>query len=381
MNFKIYSFFSGVGFLDLGFEKSGYQIQLVNEFSDAFLQAYKYARTHMQMPEPIYGYYNCDVNDFLKGSSKQTLLKLVNNDKEDSLVGFIGGPPCPDFSIAGKNKGMSGNNGKLTICYKNLILQNVPDFFVFENVKGLWSTKKHREEYEKLKLAFKRKGYFLIDKLANSLEYGVPQERERIILFGVHKSVMSIPPKKAKLLLQNNFNFGIVSQLSAKEIKQLPWPEQTPYNQNQLLSCPAGIDPELSIEFWFIKNNVYNHPNANDYFQPREGTEKMNTINEGDVSRKSFKRLHRWRYSPTVAYGNNEVHLHPYKSRRLSVAEALSLQSLPINFILDPALSLSDKFKTIGNGVPFLMSKNIAQCIKTFLETYADKNQLKEDIL
>ncbi|MOA40776.1 Modification methylase HaeIII [compost metagenome] len=104
----------------------------------------------------------------------------------------------------------------------------------------------------------------------------------------------------------------------------------------------------------------------------------METINEGYVSRKSFKRLHRWRYSPTVAYGNNEVHLHPYKSRRLSVAEALAIQSLPPEFIVDPELSLTDKFKTIGNGVPYVMSYAIAMCIKRFLLKYVDENKIKD---
>jgi len=79
----------------------------------------------------------------------------------------------------------------------------------------------------------------------------------------------------------------------------------------------------------------------------------MQSIDEGDDSKKSYKRLHRWRYSPTVAYGNNEVHLHPYKTRRLSAAESMALQSLPKEFCLPPDMSLSDKFKTIGNGVPF----------------------------
>lgn len=69
--------------------------------------------------------------------------------------------------------------------YPQSILLYEPDFFIFENVKGLWSTKKHREEYNKIKQAFSRKGYVFVDKLVNSLEYGVPQERERIILFGV----------------------------------------------------------------------------------------------------------------------------------------------------------------------------------------------------
>ena len=94
----------------------------------------------------------------------------------------------------------------------------------------------------------------------------------------------------------------------------------------------------------------------------------MISIAEGDDSRKSYKRLHRWRYSPTVAYGNNEVHLHPYKARRLTVAEALALQSLPKEFSLPPEMSLTDKFKTTGNGVPFKLSSGIAKTIYDFLE-------------
>ena len=94
----------------------------------------------------------------------------------------------------------------------------------------------------------------------------------------------------------------------------------------------------------------------------------MQIIQEGDVRKKCYKRLHRWRYSPTAAYGNNEVHLHPYKIRRLSVAEALAIQSLPKEFCLPPEMTLTDKFKTIGNGVPYLAAKGIAETIKGYLE-------------
>ena len=94
----------------------------------------------------------------------------------------------------------------------------------------------------------------------------------------------------------------------------------------------------------------------------------MTSIEEGDVSKKSYKRLHRWRYSPTVAYGNNEVHLHPYRVRRISAAEALSLQTLPKEFELPPHMTLTNKFKTIGNGVPYLLSYGIAATIKDYLE-------------
>ena len=77
--------------------------------------------------------------------------------------------------------------------------------------------------------------------------------------------------------------------------------------------------------------------------------------------------MHRWRYSPTAAYGNNEVHLHPYKARRISVAEALAIQSLPKEFAIPEAISLTDMFKSIGNGVPYLAAKGLAENINDFI--------------
>jgi DNA (cytosine-5)-methyltransferase 1 len=72
---------------------------------------------------------------------------------------------------------------------------------------------------------------------------------------------------------------------------------------------------------------------------------------------------------PYGLYGNNEVHLHPYKVRRLSAAEALAIQSLPKDFVVPDYLSLSNMFKMIGNGVPYLASKALALTIADFLET------------
>ena len=120
---------------------------------------------------------------------------------------------------------------------------------------------------------------------------------------------------------------------------------------------------ELTVQHWFDRNDVEHHPTAAYRFSVRNGIGRMVLAREGDTSRKSFKRLHRWRYSPTVAYGNNEVHLHPWRDRRLSVAEAMALQSLPREFTLPPGMTLSDKFKTIGNGVPYLLARALALTI------------------
>lgn len=364
MAIKIYSFFAGGGFLDLGFEKNNFEVVFVNEFDKDFMGIYKNSRKLMNLKEPEHGYYNCDISEFYKGEKSQELQEFVKNDKkENNLIGFIGGPPCPDFSVAGKNRGIMGDNGKLTTLYKRLIIQNTPDFFLFENVKGLWATKKHRIEYDRLKESFKRKGYVLVERLANSLEYGVPQFRERIFLFGVRRELFE--SKKDIVDFQSNFSWGIKNSLLTSEILSLQWPTTNPFLVDSSLLIPDNIFENLTVQFWFDKNEVTKHPNSNDFFKPYSS--KFQLIDEGDISKKSFKRLHRWRFSPTVAYGNNEVHLHPYKPRRLSVAEALSLQSLPKDYIVKEDVSLTKKFKLIGNGVPYLMSENIAKEIYTFL--------------
>lgn len=363
---KIFSFFSGCGFLDLGFEKAGFEIELVNEFQPNFMKAYQYSRNKMNLPKPKYRYFNIDVNEFLNGRSDELHQYIKEEKNPQSLVGFIGGPPCPDFSIAGKQRGKDGENGKLSLSYVNLIIEMKPDFFLFENVKGLWRTARHRAFYEELKEKLSKAGYEMTDRLTNALEYGAPQDRDRILLFGIRHDVLSQRYKKEKSI--ESFPWLKYQLYNLADIKALPWPQTEPYEENSVRKCPEGLPIELTVEHWFEKNDVLNHPNANDYFTPRSGIVKMKVIAEGDDHKKSYKRLHRWRYSPTVAYGNNEVHLHPYKTRRLSVAEAMSLQTLPKEFCLPPEMSLTDKFKTVGNGVPFVLANGIAKTIKDFLE-------------
>lgn len=359
---KIFSFFSGCGLLDLGFESSGYSIELVNEFSPVFIEAYKYSRNIMGIKSPKYGYDNIDVNEYLNSKSEKLQYYIKESRKDGSLVGFIGGPPCPDFSIAGKQRGKNGDNGKLSMSYIDLIIKHEPDFFLFENVKGLWRTKKHRAFYEELKDKLSNAGYFMTERLTNALEFGVPQDRDRIFLFGIRKKISNN--------LSNpfiNFNWTKYAKYNLDDIKSMPWPSIDIFVENSRTECPENIPENITAEYWFRKNNVDRHPNGKECFTPRAGITKMASISEGDDSKKSYKRLHRWRYSPTVAYGNNEVHLHPYKIRRLTVAEALALQSLPVQFELPCNISLTDKFKTIGNGVPFLLAQGIAKAIYDFL--------------
>ena len=365
MGYSIFSFFSGSGFLDLGFEMSGFSIDLVNEYSWAFINAYRYSRKRMGMAEPKYGYQNIDVNEYLTFRADELRSYIRAERAAGNLVGFIGGPPCPDFSVAGKQRGREGDNGKLSLSYIRLIIDQHPDFFLFENVKGLWRTAKHRAFYEELKLMLADAGYRMSNRLTNSIEFGAPQDRDRILLFGISR-------ERFPHLAMFNFPWKRHVIYDWKQLRNLHWPTTDEFTEGGERLCPKDIPKELTVQYWFDKNDVTHHPNAGDCFVPRQGLRKMLVVEEGDVSKKSHKRLHRWRYSPTVAYGNNEAHLHPYHARRLTVAEALSLQSLPREFVLPPDMSLTDKFKTTGNGVPFLMAKGIATTIREYLNEIAE---------
>ncbi|AKG24098.1 DNA cytosine methyltransferase [Calothrix sp. 336/3] len=364
---KIFSFFSGAGFLDLGFETSGFDIVYVNEIFSPFLAAYRYSRQLLNLPLPEYGYYcgeEHDISKLLLGTAANLPDFIQDCRRYHHPIGFIGGPPCPDFSVGGKNRGQFGDNGKLSAAYVELICHYQPDFFLFENVKGLWKTHKHRLFFESLKRKLKLAGYLLTTKLINCIEYGVPQNRERIIIIGFSQKFCTSKDSR----LDYRFPWHKYVLYNQEKIFQLPWIEKTLFQENSIFPCPENIIPELTVEYWFRKNHVTSHPNSHHYFQPRAGITKLAAIDEGDDSGKSYKRLHRWRFSPTACYGNNEVHLHPYKIRRISVAEALAIQSLPQKFALPENMSLTNMFKTIGNGVPYFTAKAIAQNIRDFLD-------------
>lgn len=353
---SIFSFFSGAGFLDLGFELNGFDVVFANEVHKPFAQAYEYSRKGLGLPSPEFGLHVDSIEHYLSGEKSKLVSDWIKQLKRaGKTIGFIGGPPCPDFSVAGKNQGRQGENGKLSRTYIDLVIQKKPDFFVFENVKGLYRTKKHREFFEELKNDLQKAGYDLTERLVNSLEFGAPQDRERIILFGVQKNSF----QETFVFDWTKFQRFHVKKKSRLDIEITPI-QATPIS--------TGIPQELTVQHWFDKNAVATHANARHQFVPRAGLTKFQTIKEGDDSKKSYKRLSRFRFSPTVAYGNNEVHIHPVKPRRISVAEALALQSLPKAFTLPPDMTLSNMFKTIGNGVPFALSEALAKSIHYHLE-------------
>jgi DNA (cytosine-5)-methyltransferase 1 len=363
----VFSFFAGAGFLDLGFEAEGFSVDFANEFNESFANAYAFSRESVGFPLPKYGIHTNSVEDWGRGKFSRRLAEWIATERKNSKsVGFIGGPPCPDFSVGGKNRGRHGDNGKLTEVFFQLIKKQLPDWFLFENVKGLWRTKTHRAFYDEMRALMHESGYATSDRLINALEYGVPQDRERIILVGLSPALAKRKGyEPGKPISTECFPWKIGRKFEKEFLSTLSWPLRSPFGNNP--RRPNGIPLELTVKYWFDHNTVAEHPNSAHAFAPRAGLKRFLEVDEGDDSRKSFKRLHRWRYSPTACYGNNEVHLHPSEARRLNVAEVLAVQSLPREYALPQGMTLSAMFKTIGNGVPFLAARGLGKMIHEVL--------------
>lgn len=365
MGIPVLSFFSGGGFLDIGFEKAGFDIVWTNEFNSSIADMYEFAVTSWrQARDPTSPEAKIKNRKSIDELSAYQIIEEAFCGKRAELFGMIGGPPCTDFSVGGQNKGGSGEHGRLTKVYFDFIQDLKPDFFVMENVAGLWRTRKNREYLKPIldRLRNDSFAYSIGTRVLNSLEYGVPQNRERLFVVGFSARLLQrIYAEGGRLFSEISYRWPIPSYPDARS---LTWPRMVPFGSS--VEPPSGIPIELTVyPLLFDDPLPQSLPNGIEAFKPH--SHRFWQIAEGDDSRKSFKRLHRFRYSPTAWYGNNEVHLHPSEPRRLSVREALRIQSVPDSYVLPKDYSLTAKFKLICNGVPYRLANCLAESITDFL--------------
>jgi DNA (cytosine-5)-methyltransferase 1 len=188
------------------------------------------------------------------------------------------------------------------------------------------------------------KVYDINFKKMNALDFGVPQSRERIFIVGFKKNStydkFSFPKE---LNIKNKYEWG----------------------------KPNSAPKELYVESYLVPDDKLDKiPNANEIFKMKVSLKFLKTIKEGELNRYSFRRVHRYKYAPTICYGNNEVFLHPYKHRRLSVRESLRLQGVSDGeYVISPETSITKKFKMISNAVPPPLAKAVAKAIRDSIKS------------
>lgn len=164
---KIISLFSGCGGLDLPFHRSGYNLVWANDFDESSCQTFE------------------------KNISKNIVNDSIENVDIDSIPDadiVLGGFPCQDFSQIWKKPGLDGTRGNLYTYFAEIVRKKTPKIFIAENVRGLLSANKGLaietiiKDFRSLK-----PGYLVIPKLVNFSSYGLPQIRERVLIFGIRK--------------------------------------------------------------------------------------------------------------------------------------------------------------------------------------------------
>lgn len=320
-NLTVVSFFCGAGGLDLGFENAGFKTIWANDIDEDA------CATHQL-------WSNAKV---VCGDISKIDMSVV-----PSADILLGGWPCQGFSLAGPRK-LDDSRNSLYKNYVKYLEEKQPMAFVGENVKGML-TLGDGEIFEAIKSDMYSKGYTLFYKLLNAKDYGVPQDRQRIVIVGFRND-----------LGINNFEFP----------KPLP-------NRVTLRDALANLPEPLPEE-------ICNAPYSSRYMSRNR---KRNWDEVSYTIPAMAKQVTLHPSSPDMVYVNKDLWKFSDNgvTRRFSWREAAVIQTFPRN--LEFVGDLTSKYKQIGNAVPVKLAEAIAKEVyKTLnlcMESMDDIDALQE---
>lgn len=311
---------------------------------------------------------------------KQLIAQIKKRLSGRPLDMIVGGPPCQAYSYIGRSRDIenmrSDERNFLYKYYVEFLKELQPKIFVFENVPGLKTAGggKYLKEMRKL---MKRAGYDTDFDTLNAADFGVPQNRKRIILVGWNKNsgLKEYPQFKE---VQRNYKvkdfFSDLPRLYADENRMI----QAYSNANELLTQLGIVDPQFDILFDHV-TRPHNKRDLEIYKRAallkRQGKNiKYNTLPEhlkthknetGFLDRFKVVNINAAGSHTVVAHigrdGHFYIHPDPNQNRSLSVREAARLQTFPDDYKFEGARG--PRFKQIGNAVPPMLAAIIANTI------------------
>ena len=334
--------FAGCGGLSLGVEMAGFEVRVAVEHQE------QHARTHED------NFPHCSV---AVGDVKNVTGDLVRADaKTDSIDLLCGGPPCQAFSSDGKQR--EGDERSLLVWeYARLVEELQPRYFIFENVAAL-ARKKFQKLFYQLLHRFYELGYKTTHTILNARHYGVPQDRERLIVLGSRKEFIRFPKRLA------------TTPTVWDAIGDLPEPRSDFEDElssdlfwEPSLYASTLRDSSLSAVSGFLKTN--HSLEVRQRFLAatpgkKEPVSRFHKLNPDGVSCTLKAGTTTERGSHTAARP-----IHPYSPRVITVREAARLHSYPDWFRFHPSKHWG--FMQVGNSVPPLMGKAIAEQIRALL--------------
>lgn len=289
---RLVDLFAGCGGMSLGFQSAGFNIVAAYDNWQPAIDIYQNNFSH-----PI----------FKRDLSSEDITQEIQELAPDII---IGGPPCQDFSIAGK-RNFEGERANLTLIYANIIKRVLPKWFVMENVYNI-------EKSPILKQAldiFKSAGYGITKRVWDASYMGVPQMRKRYIIIG-------------RLSSGDDFMLDMLESMLAAS----------------RMTLRDYLGDSLGTDYYYMHPRSYN----------RRG---IFSIDEPSATIRGVNRPLPEKYVPHPADKTKELH----KVRALTSVERSYIQTFPKNFKFIGAKT--DIEQAIGNAVPVKMAEFIAKGI------------------
>jgi len=373
--------FSGCGGLSEGFMQSGgynafahveWKKPMVDTLRERLIQKWEYnpeeARKRvvhydvMDGERLVHGSLNKANYDNCEEAIESGLMGLVDNEVD--LV--LGGPPCQAYSIAGRAQDPHSMKND----YRNYLFENFcfvvenfrPKVFVFENVPGILSaapggipvTKRIYETFTSIGYEILKPNQLKHKAVLNSADYGVAQNRKRVIIIGIRKDLNldlnQIYDSLHKEKSPNKFTVREAFNTIPQEFENID-PHSVPRNINER-------DKKLFFDWVNLNMNASSTKDKLNFYQSRTGR---------DSNHVKYRNLEWDTQAPTiVAHLKKDglMFIHPNQSlmRSITVREAAVLQSFPLDFTFKG--SMGTNYEMIGNAVPVEMARRIANALK-----------------
>ena len=335
--------FSGCGGLSLGFEMSGFTgIFAIDNWKDA-LNTYAYNRT--------------DANTLCGDLATLDPYKVKEEYGISDIDVIIGGPPCQGFSVAGKRI-IEDERNKLYKAFVNFVDCFHPHAFVMENVPNILSIGGGIVKDSIVK-DFEQLGYKVSVQVITASDYGVPQNRRRAVFVGLADGRDFVFP--ARYMQDKITSFEALSDLTEESIPNgSPYPTEAKSDfQLYARKCSLGVyNHEITMHNEKTKEIIAMVPDGGNY------KDLPNDLQQTRKVHIAWTRLCSTKPSITIDTGHRH-HFH-YKWNRIpTVSESARLQSFPDDFIFQ--CSKTSQYKQVGNAVPPLMAKAIAQQLSNML--------------
>lgn len=382
--------FCGAGGMSEGFIQAGFNVSFASDINKA--AELTYVNRHKQLGYPVK--FACmDIKEF---SKKEFLEKFTGNTKIDVVCG---GPPCQGFSLAGKRSKDDPRN-LLVKHYIQVINVMRPRYFVMENVEGILSFELDNFEglnkdiyrntlvIDVLKKEFDNIGYKIKYKVLIASDYGVPQQRKRVVFIGFRKTEKKIP----------KFPEGNIDKITVKEaIGDLEFlndnEEAKEYNIEAFseYQIKSKIGRTVGADGHTISSNSLKNHKASKHTELTK--ERFALLKQGETIKDLFNRLSdedKEKYAtrknicrkikendlaPTVVTLPDDL-VHYSKNRIMTVRELARLQSFDDSFEFLGKRTTGGKerkkelpqYTQVGNAVPPLLAKAVAEEIMKVLK-------------